>query len=168
MSVVIFSHGKESGPWGRKITALAGVAEEAGLNVLSVDYRGLATVAERIPRLLDECSRQDRVTALVGSSMGGYVAAAASAAIGPAGLFLMAPALGLPDYAPDPLPRAGWITMIHAWQDDVIPAASSLRFARLWGAEMHLVNGDHRLESSLPLIILIFKHFLESLQMSSR
>jgi pimeloyl-ACP methyl ester carboxylesterase len=163
MSTAIFSHGKESGPWGRKITTLAGVAEDFGLRVVSVDYRGLTTAAARIPRLLEECRRHDPVTVLVGSSMGGYVAATASAEINPAGLFLMAPALGLPGYVPDPRPRAGRITMIHAWQDEVIPADSSLRFARLWGGELHLVNGDHRLESSLPLIVAIFRNFLESL-----
>jgi len=37
--LVVFSHGKESGPWGSKIKALAKVAERLGGNVISVDYR---------------------------------------------------------------------------------------------------------------------------------
>ena len=37
--LVIFSHGKESGPWGSKIRALADVAERLGAQVMSVDYR---------------------------------------------------------------------------------------------------------------------------------
>ncbi|MBN2432494.1 MAG: alpha/beta fold hydrolase [Acidobacteria bacterium] len=164
MSAVIFSHGKESGPWGRKITVLAQIAEAAGFDVYSVDYRGLPTVGERVSRLLQQCLSVARVAVLVGSSMGGYVAATAAREVRPAGLFLMAPALGLAGYAPDPEPPACRITVIHAWQDDIIPAAHSLRFARQWGAELHLVNDDHRLESNLPLISLIFRNFLESIR----
>ncbi|MFT6901716.1 MAG: hypothetical protein ACJAXS_001915 [Colwellia sp.] len=37
---VIFSHGKESGPWGSKITKLANVAKELGFGVDSIDYTG--------------------------------------------------------------------------------------------------------------------------------
>lgn len=37
--LVVFSHGKESGPWGSKIQALAKVAERLGGDVISVDYR---------------------------------------------------------------------------------------------------------------------------------
>jgi len=168
MSAVIFSHGQESGPWGRKITSLARVAEAAGFHVSSVDYRGLATVEQRVPRLLQHCRAAGSVAVLVGSSMGGYVAAAAAREIQPAGLFLMAPALGLAGYPPDPEPHAGRIVLIHAWQDDIIPVSHSCRFARQWGAELHLVNGDHRLESRLPLIALIFHHFLESIPADGR
>ena len=45
---VVFSHGKESGPWGRKISALAEVARSEGYDAHSVDYRGLEE-----PRILD-------------------------------------------------------------------------------------------------------------------
>src|SRR5665213_1684631 len=40
---VVFSHGKDSDPWGRKITALADVARGEGYEVESVDYRGIDT-----------------------------------------------------------------------------------------------------------------------------
>src|SRR5580693_5898695 len=40
-STVVFSHGKESGPWGRKITAMAALVRELQSAVESVDYRGL-------------------------------------------------------------------------------------------------------------------------------
>src|SRR5256885_5200929 len=36
---VVFSHGQESGPWGRKISALAEVARTEGYTAHSVDYR---------------------------------------------------------------------------------------------------------------------------------
>ena len=38
---VVFSHGQESGPWGRKISALADVARSEGYEAHSVDYRGI-------------------------------------------------------------------------------------------------------------------------------
>ena len=34
---VVFSHGKESGPWGTKIAALADIARAEGYEVESVD-----------------------------------------------------------------------------------------------------------------------------------
>ncbi len=52
---VVFSHGKDAGPWGRKITALADVARSEGYEVESVDYRGIDTVRGRIDRLIEVC-----------------------------------------------------------------------------------------------------------------
>jgi pimeloyl-ACP methyl ester carboxylesterase len=80
---VVFSHGKESGPWGTKIVALAEVARALGWQAESIDYQGMddaaARVAGRRPRRLCLGSRP----VLVGSSMGGHVATAAS--VEPAG-----------------------------------------------------------------------------------
>ena len=36
-TTVVFSHGKESGPWGTKIMAMAAVVRDLGLTVESVD-----------------------------------------------------------------------------------------------------------------------------------
>ena len=49
---VVFSHGKESGPWGSKIRALAAVATAAGWAVDSVDYQGMADPAARVAKLV--------------------------------------------------------------------------------------------------------------------
>lgn len=38
-SLVVFSHGKESEPWGSKFQALAAIAQRHGSQVISVDYR---------------------------------------------------------------------------------------------------------------------------------
>ena len=35
---IIFSHGKESGPWGTKIKRLANVAKRLNCSVESIDY----------------------------------------------------------------------------------------------------------------------------------
>ena len=45
---VVFSHGLESGPWGRKISALAEVGRAEGYDVHSVDYRGITEPLARI------------------------------------------------------------------------------------------------------------------------
>jgi len=41
---IIFSHGKESGPWGSKITKLANIGKAASFNVDSIDYISLIAV----------------------------------------------------------------------------------------------------------------------------
>ena len=73
---VVFSHGHESGPWGRKISALAEVARSEGYETESVDYRGIDAPRERITRLADFCKELQGDLVLVGSSLGGYVAVA--------------------------------------------------------------------------------------------
>ena len=73
VGTVVFSHGKESGPWGSKITAMAAVVRDLGVEVESVDYRGLDDPATRVRKLIGVgASLKDRLL-LVGSSMGGHV-----------------------------------------------------------------------------------------------
>ena len=57
---VVFSHGKDSGPWGKKITALADVARSEGYEVESVDYRGIDDVTGRIDKLIEVCKSAGR------------------------------------------------------------------------------------------------------------
>ena len=52
---VVFSHGQEAGPWGRKITALAEVARAEGYDAHSVDYRGIDEPRARVARLVEFC-----------------------------------------------------------------------------------------------------------------
>src|SRR5262249_9751891 len=89
---VVFSHGKEAGPWGTKISALAEIARAEGYEVDSVDYRGIEDPHQRVTRLLAYCRDFQGRLVLVGSSMGGHVSTAASRLLRTAGLFLMAPA----------------------------------------------------------------------------
>src|SRR5579885_3775643 len=93
---VVFSHGKESGPWGRKIAALAEVARSEGYQAHSVDYRGLEDPRQRVARLVDFCKELAGDLGLVGSSLGGYVAVASASLLHARGVFLMAPALYVP------------------------------------------------------------------------
>ena len=55
MTTVVFSHGQESGPWGKKISAMAAVVQELGCVAISIDYQGIADPTERVQKLLAEC-----------------------------------------------------------------------------------------------------------------
>ena len=163
--MVVFSHGKESGPWGTKITRLTEVAVNLGFGVMSVDFTSTVDPDERIPMLLEAVELSDVRLVLVGSSMGGYVSTVASQDLLPNGLFLMAPAFYLPGYArQEPVPCAGTTEIIHGWKDYVVPVENSINFARQHGVTLHLVEGDHQLISRLDLIAELFKSFLLRLQ----
>ena len=82
---VYFAHGRDSGP------------------VCSHDDSDTRDPDLRVARLVEAAQTNDGPVVLVGSSMGGYVVTAASGIIRPAGLFLMAPAFGMPGYA-EPMP----------------------------------------------------------------
>jgi hypothetical protein len=47
-AVVVFSHGKDSGPWGHKIKALAATVRALGHRAESVDYQGIDSVEQRV------------------------------------------------------------------------------------------------------------------------
>lgn len=172
--LVIFSHGKESGPQGSKIQALAAVAQAHGAQVISVDYRQAQQGEGSGSDLRGEADRRvaqllatplpphDRLI-LVGSSMGGYVATVASGALKPAGLFLLAPAFYKDGYAEqNPLPHASYTTLVHGWRDDVVPPENSIRFAQQHRCALHMLDGDHRLNDALAAITPLFSNFLET------
>jgi pimeloyl-ACP methyl ester carboxylesterase len=163
---VVFSHGKDSVPWGRKITALADVARAEGYDVESVDYRGIDTPRGRIDKLIDVCKSLSGDLILVGSSLGAYVTVAAASLLHARGVFLMAPALyleGLPPLRERLLDCPAAI--VHGWRDDVVPYADSVRFAREYAATLHLVDGDHQLHQQLRLIKYLFEYFLIGLDL---
>ncbi|HEY6482765.1 MAG TPA: alpha/beta hydrolase [Steroidobacteraceae bacterium] len=163
---VVFSHGQESGPWGRKISALAEVARGEGYETHSVDYRGIEEPRARVAKLVDFCKELSGDLILVGSSMGGYVAVASASLLHARGLFLMAPALymeGLPELRPGVLDCPAAI--VHGWMDEVIPVEHSVRFAQSYRATLHLLASDHRLHSHLRVIQYLFEYFLIALDL---
>lgn len=162
---ICFSHGKESGPWGTKIAAMADLARDRGHAVESLDYRGMEDPAARVDKLVAHCAALAEPLVLVGSSMGGHVATAASMQLPDVrGLFLLAPAFFMPGYESlTPEPRAVRTTLVHGWRDEVVPAANSIRFAAQHRARLHLVDGDHRLSAHLFDINRFFDWFLDDL-----
>ena len=164
MGTVVFSHGKESGPWGSKITAMAAVVGELGWAVESVDYRGLDDPTDRVRKLIERGKALEHPLVLVGSSMGGYVSAAAASELGPRGLFLLAPAFymaGYEEYTPQDVACPTAIT--HGWLDAIVPVENSIRWAREHRAALHLLDSDHRLEDQIDAICLSLRAFVTSL-----
>jgi alpha/beta superfamily hydrolase len=164
VKTVVFSHGKESGPWGSKITAMAEVARDLGLEVESVDYRGVDDVLERVKKLITVASALTGPMVLVGSSMGGHVSAAAAGILRPRGVFLLAPAFYMPgfeQYTPQDVPAA--TAIVHGWDDDIVPVQSSIRWAQEHRAALHVLDSGHRLEDQIETICLLLRAFLKSL-----
>lgn len=161
MGTVVLSHGLHSGPGAAKIRYLGRAAREAGWSTLAVDCEGVMDPGVRVRRLLDQASAVDGPLVLAGSSLGGWVSAAASASLHPRALFLVAPAFdmpGLPEAAP--APRARRVVIIHGWGDDVVPVDNALRYARDHRAELHLLDDGHRLSESLPLLGVLLADLL--------
>ena len=177
--LVVFSHGKESGPWGSKISALANIAKRHGAKVISVDYRqdpvgvdqdqnATGEADRRVGQLLSISPPEHSQLLLVGSSMGGYVSTVASARQPVSGLFLLAPAFYLPGYQnQDPSPRARRTLIVHGWSDGVVPIQNSIRFARQHRCELYLLDGDHRLNDVLPKVEAIFDLFIRQLMVDA-
>jgi pimeloyl-ACP methyl ester carboxylesterase len=158
---VVFSHGKESGPWGSKITAMAAVVRDLPAAVESVDYRGLDDPADRVSKLIEAGAQLKEPMVLVGSSMGGHVSAAAAATLKPRGLFLLAPAFymaGYEQYTPQDV--ACPTVIVHGWHDVIVPVENSIRWAREHQAALHLLNSDHRLEDRIEAICGLLRAFL--------
>jgi len=164
---VVFSHGQESGPWGRKIAALAEIARAEGYDVHSIDYRGIDEPRARVARLVDFCKELTGDLVLVGSSLGGYVAVAAASLLHARGVFLLAPALyleGLP-----PLRGSGLLdcptALVHGWRDEIVPFEHSVRFANTHRCALHLLESDHRLHNQVRVIRYLFEYFLIALDL---
>jgi len=163
-AVVVFSHGKDSGPWGYKIKALAATVTAMGYGAESVDYQGIDSVEQRVTKLVSFCAGFAEPAVLVGSSLGGLVAVGAADAVQARGLLLMAPAFYLPVLPdlPQTLPVCPTV-IVHGWRDDVVPCDNSIRYARAQRSALHLVDDDHRLYASLPLIDALLQQLLRSL-----
>ncbi len=157
---VVFSHGKESGPWGSKIQALAAIAKACGCSVDSVDYQGVMDPDERVLLLQGYLAKEKDSFVLVGSSMGGYVSLVAAMEYPARALFLLAPALYIPGYRHQTYQTSCPVEIVHGWSDDIIPVANSIAFAKASRSSAHLIRGDHRLNSSLDEVKRLFQSFL--------
>ena len=162
--VICFNHGGKSEPWGEKFRYLAEIGKSKGFAVESIDYTDISNPDRRVEKLVDSFPMSIEQLILVGSSMGGYVAAVASEKLHPAGLFLLAPAFFISDYAIQcPTPYSNLTTLVHGWKDEVIPVENSIRFAKYFDAQLHILNDGHRLLRSIPIIPSLFSVFLEQI-----
>ena len=161
LPLIHFVHGKESGPWGRKITFLSAIAREQGFDIESLDYSGIVNPMERAEKLQHAClARPPDI--LVGSSMGGWVATSATATVSVRGLFLMAPAFYTLDYPAHQTNCPGSrIEVVHGWRDSIIPYQNSVRFGEENRCTVHLVDDDHRLAERLDQLGQYFTAFIQ-------
>ena len=158
---VYFSHGKESGPWGTKIKRLAAIASEHGCEVDSIDYTDTYDPDLRVERLVNILKNENEKCILVGSSMGGYVSLMASGKVETHAVFLMAPALYMRGYKEEYPTGHSHLDIVHGWSDDIIPPEHSIRYAKEADCALHLIRGDHPLNSSIEVVVMLFEGFLE-------
>lgn len=170
----ILSHGFESGPDATKVTALASVAERMGWTCERPDYTDLDAVREagafgdvaaRLERLraLARDARASGPLVLAGSSLGAWLSARVSLEVPVAGLFLMAPPVALD--AGHPMEAASVPTsIVHGWNDALIPAADVVGWAEARRARLLLVDDSHRLAAHVDASADAFAALLASLR----
>ncbi len=172
----ILSHGFESGPDATKVTALADVAERFGWSHERPDYTGfdaqrdigeLGNVPARVQRLLEraQAAAENGPLVLAGSSLGAWISGIVSLQVPVRALFLMAPPIGLgkdPQYQL----RAAEVptSVIHGWDDELIPAGDVVAWSHPRRDRLLLVNDSHRLSDHVATSAQAFAELLESLQ----
>lgn len=169
----ILSHGFESGPDATKVTALADVAERLGWTHERPDYTDLDARRD-ISELGDVMTRLQRLQALAqaaaargplvlaGSSLGAWICARVSLQVPVAGLFLLAPPVRM-GAAPALDAARVPTSIVHGWDDELIPADAVVAWARPRRARLLLVDDSHRLSRHVGASADAFAALLASL-----
>lgn len=169
----ILSHGFESGPDATKVTALAAAAERLGWSHERPDYTDLdakhdvselGDVPVRLQRLLSlaRAAATRGPVVLAGSSLGAWISARASLEVPVAALFLMAPPVAM-DPAPVLEAAAVPTSIVHGWDDELIPASQVVDWARARRARLLLVDDSHRLSEHVTASAEAFATLLAGL-----
>jgi predicted alpha/beta-hydrolase family hydrolase len=169
----ILSHGFESGPDATKVAALAQAAGDLGWTHERPDYTDLDAMRDA-GQLGDVRARQARLLALAqaaaargplvlaGSSLGSYISARVSLQVPVQGLFLMAPPLlmgPLPPLDAAPVP----LSVVHGWDDELIPARDVAAWAQQRKARLLMVDDGHRLAAHAGTAAAAFAELLRAL-----
>jgi len=169
----ILSHGFESGPDATKVTALADVAERLGWTHERPDYTDLDAKRD-VSELGDVLARLDRLRTLArdaarrgplvlaGSSLGAWISARASLEVPTAGLFLLAPPIRMGEAPALDAARVP-TSIVHGWDDELIPAAEVVAWAQPRRANLLLVDDSHRLSAHVAATAEAFASLLASL-----
>ena len=169
----ILSHGFESGPDATKVTALAEAAERLGWTHERPDYTGFDARRE-VSELGDVEARQAHLLALAtvaarrgplvlaGSSLGAYISARVSLEVPVAGLFLMSPPTTMGRLADLDAARVP-TSVLHGWDDELIPAQQVVDWAHARRARLQLVDDTHRLSGHVEASAEAFAQLLRSL-----
>lgn len=174
----ILSHGFESGPDATKVTALAEAAERMGYTHERPDYSAFdaregfgehGDVAARIALLMARAQRalESGPLVLAGSSLGAWISGHVSLQLPVSGLFLMAPPIrpgsAFPLQAAD-VP----ISIIHGWDDELIPAQQVVDWAAPRKTRLLLVDDGHRLSGHVQASADAFAEFLGHLDRTAQ
>lgn len=160
---VIINPGASGDAGSPKMLRLAAVARSMGFQVHLLECTQIPNPEERVSALLSSEVATHSHLILVGSSMGGYVAAIASETLVPLGLFLIGPALYLEPYKNlNPEPRAKHISIVHGWHDTVVLPSNAYRFAEQFRADIHFIDSDHSLNAKVEHIGCLFGLFLRT------
>jgi predicted alpha/beta-hydrolase family hydrolase len=169
----ILSHGFESGPDATKVTALAEAAERLGWTHERPDYTDLDAKREIGP-LGDVPTRLQRLNALAqaaaargplvlaGSSLGAYISARIALEVPTQALFLMAPPLTMGPLPALEAPKIP-ISILHGWDDELIPASAVVDWAHARRARLLMVDDSHRLSANVRTSADAFTALLTSL-----
>ena len=153
--MLIFAHGLEGSPEGRKVKAM----KRAGVSVYAPDFAGMV-LKSRI-KLLEEVTRIRPNSVLAGSSYGGVAAlyTAYSRNQSVRGLLLLAPALATVEDPIDDItnifvPDHIECVIIHGTRDATCPIEDSRALVERSNGNVTLIEVDdeHRLERSLDRI----------------
>ena len=167
---VILSHGLDSSPDATKVSAMAKVAEAMGWSTERPDYsaidaRGdIREVSARLECLIDRAAAAPKPLVLAGSSMGAFISALATLEVECVGLFLLAPPVVLEGYPQSLDAELLPTTVIHGWDDELIPAGDVVRWAQVRNDRLILLDDNHRLEHHVDFCAEEFGRFLASLK----
>jgi len=159
--LLVFAHGKESGPWGTKIRQLAETAKAHGYAVLSPDYRQQPDPDLRVAQLVALAPKARGAVVLAGSSMGGYVSAMAAGTLHPDALLLIAPALYFPGYDREPPVPPALSHVVHGWRDDIVAPDKAIRYAATHRVPLTMLDAGHTLNERLPELSAVLGDLLE-------
>lgn len=144
---IVFLHGLETGPYGKKYQAL----KQMFGSIISPDCEGVKDPAARLQIIKSRLEHEPGPFLVVGSSAGGLMALRLQQVDQRvACMVLCAPAIhteAAAGLSPEGLPPT---IIIHGIHDDVVPIDSS----RCFRVPMLEVEDGHRLDNSIPLILL--------------
>jgi len=121
-------------------------------------------VPARLRRLLDLARARAAQGPLVlaGSSLGAYVSGLASLQVPVAALFLMAPPVRMGEAHPLDAARVP-VSIVHGWDDELIPARDVIAWAQPRRARVLLVDDGHRLSDHVEASTAAFAALLGGL-----
>ena len=100
---------------------------------------------------------------LAGSSLGAWISGRVSLQVPVVGLFLMAPPVRLGEAPPLEAGEGIPVSIVHGWDDELIPAAQVIDWARPRRARLLLVDDTHRLERHVEASAAAFAELLSTL-----